>query len=72
MSAASIAIELPCYTIINLPQDVEQPSEMKLKEDLEKGDNKVFTSHLTSPPQILKPSNIYNYFYRSKRRRSKK
>ena len=69
MSAASIAIELPCYTIINLPQDVEQPSELKLKEDLEKGDNKVFTSHLTSPPL---PLNIYNYFYRSKPRRSKK
>ena len=46
MSAASIAIELPCYTIINLPQDVEQPSEMKLKEDLEKGDNKVFITLL--------------------------
>ncbi len=34
-------VEQPCYTLINLPQDVEQPSEMKLREDLEKGDNKV-------------------------------
>ncbi len=36
-----MAIELPCYTIINIPQDQEQPSEQKLKEDLEKGDIKV-------------------------------
>lgn len=41
MSTSSIAIELPCYTIINIPQDAEQPSEQKLKEDLEKGDLKV-------------------------------
>lgn len=42
MSATSaIMIEQPCYTLINLPQDVEQPTEMKLREDLEKGDNKV-------------------------------
>jgi coatomer subunit beta len=42
MSTSSpIIIEQPCYTLINLPQDAEQPSEMKLKEDLEKGDNKV-------------------------------
>jgi hypothetical protein len=34
-------IEQPCYTLVTLPQDAEQPSEMKLREDLEKGDNKV-------------------------------
>jgi hypothetical protein len=41
MSSNAILIEQPCYTLINLPQDVEQPSEMKLREDLEKGDIKV-------------------------------
>lgn len=41
MSSSSIAIELPCYTIINIPSDAEQPTEQKLKEDLEKGDLKV-------------------------------
>lgn len=38
---SSIMIEQPCYTLINLPHEVEQPTEIKLKEDLEKGDNKV-------------------------------
>jgi coatomer subunit beta len=38
---STILIEQPCYTLINLPQDAEQPSEVKLREDLEKGDNKV-------------------------------
>ena len=33
--------ELPCYTLIHAPTDGEQPNEMKLREDLEKGDNKV-------------------------------
>lgn len=40
-SNSSILIEQPCYTLINMPQDAEQPSEMKLREDLEKGDAKV-------------------------------
>jgi len=40
-SSSSISIEQPCYTLINSLQDAEQPSEMKLREDLEKGDNKV-------------------------------
>ena len=39
--SSSIMIEQPCYTLINLPQDAELPTEMKLREDLEKGDNKV-------------------------------
>lgn len=40
-SSSSISIEQPCYTLINSLQDAEQPTEMKLREDLEKGDNKV-------------------------------
>uniref|UniRef100_A0A0M3I5H8 Coatomer subunit beta n=1 Tax=Ascaris lumbricoides TaxID=6252 RepID=A0A0M3I5H8_ASCLU len=32
--------ELPCYTLINVPSDFELPSEVQLKEKLEKGDNK--------------------------------
>jgi len=32
--------ELPCYTLINVPSDFETPNEMKLKEDLEKGNTK--------------------------------
>lgn len=39
--SSSIMVEQPCYTLINLPQDAEQPAEVKLREDLEKGDNKV-------------------------------
>lgn len=34
---ASIA-EQPCYTLINVPTDAEPPSEMQLKQDLERGD----------------------------------
>ncbi|XP_055890054.1 coatomer subunit beta-like isoform X1 [Biomphalaria glabrata] len=30
--------EQPCYTLINVPMDAEPPSEMQLKQDLEKGD----------------------------------
>jgi len=33
--------ELPCYTILSLPTDLEAPNEQQLKTDLEKGDNKV-------------------------------
>ena len=40
--SSSTTVEQPCYTIINLPQDVEQPTESKLKEELEKGDVKVY------------------------------
>ncbi|VDK43527.1 unnamed protein product [Anisakis simplex] len=32
--------ELPCYTLINVPSDFEPPTEVQLKEKLEKGDNK--------------------------------
>jgi len=33
--------EQPCYTLINTSQDQEPPSEMQLREDLEKGNDKV-------------------------------
>jgi coatomer subunit beta len=35
--------EQPCYTLINTSQDLEPPSEMQLREDLEKGNDKVCT-----------------------------
>ncbi|ODN05725.1 Coatomer subunit beta [Orchesella cincta] len=38
--------EPPCYTLINFPSDAEQPSEMQLRNDLEKGDIKVKTEAL--------------------------
>lgn len=33
--------EQPCYTLINTSQDLEPPTEMQLREDLEKGNDKV-------------------------------
>jgi coatomer subunit beta len=33
--------EQPCYTLINTSQDLEPLSEMQLREDLEKGNDKV-------------------------------
>ena len=42
MSVSTMAVELPCYTLIHLGQDGEQPTEIKLREDLEKGDSKVW------------------------------
>jgi coatomer subunit beta len=35
--------ELPCYTILHLPPDLEAPNEQQLKADLEKGDTKTKT-----------------------------
>ena len=32
--------ELPCYTILSLPTDLEAPNEQQLKSELEKGDIK--------------------------------
>lgn len=52
-TSTQILIEQPCYTLINLPQDAEQPSEMKLREDLEKGDNKVRTEALKKVIQLM-------------------
>ncbi|CAF0969017.1 unnamed protein product [Brachionus calyciflorus] len=50
---SSTSIEQPCYTLINLPQDAEQPTEMKLREDLEKGDNKVKAEALKKVIQLM-------------------
>ncbi|KAL5011126.1 hypothetical protein ScPMuIL_013431 [Solemya velum] len=36
----------PCYTLINIPSDAEPPSEMQLRQDLEKGDIKTKTEAL--------------------------
>lgn len=33
--------EQPCYTLINSSQDAEPPTEIQLREDLEKGNDKV-------------------------------
>lgn len=33
-------VEQPCYTILNVPSDLDVPNEMQLKADLEKGDDK--------------------------------
>lgn len=52
-SNSSILIEQPCYTLINLPQDAEQPTEMKLREDLEKGDAKVKADALRKVIQLM-------------------
>jgi hypothetical protein len=38
--------EQPCYTLINTSQDLEPPTEMQLREDLEKGNDKVCSPEL--------------------------
>uniref|UniRef100_A0A7E4V9Z9 Coatomer subunit beta n=1 Tax=Panagrellus redivivus TaxID=6233 RepID=A0A7E4V9Z9_PANRE len=38
--------ELPCYALINVPKDVEFPSDQQLKEKFEKGDTKTKTDAL--------------------------
>lgn len=53
MSTSNILIEQPCYTLINLPQDAEQPTEMKLREELEKGDNKAKADALKKAIQLM-------------------
>lgn len=40
-SSAAMAAELPCYTLVHLPGNMEVPNETQLKADLEKGDNRV-------------------------------
>jgi hypothetical protein len=35
-----VSVEQPCYTLINLPSDVEPANEMQLKQDL--GRNRLF------------------------------
>ncbi|CAB3998662.1 coatomer subunit beta-like [Paramuricea clavata] len=42
----STLAEMPCYTLINVPSDLEPWSEQKLKDDLEKGDVKMKTEAL--------------------------
>lgn len=42
--------EQPCYTLINTSQDLEAPSEMQLREDLEKGNDKVSLHKLLDLP----------------------
>ncbi|KAF4529371.1 hypothetical protein B566_EDAN017639 [Ephemera danica] len=37
---ATVTVEQPCYTLINVPSDAEPPNEMQLRMDLEKGDLK--------------------------------
>ena len=40
--------EQPCYTLINTGQDLEPVTEMQLREDLEKGNDKVsLSSHVS-------------------------
>ncbi|CAG0879752.1 unnamed protein product [Cyprideis torosa] len=39
-------VEQPCYTLINLPSDVEVPNEVALRQDLEKGDVRTKTEAL--------------------------
>ena len=40
--------EQPCYTLINTGQDLEPATEMQLREDLEKGNDKVCLSTCVS------------------------
>lgn len=41
-----MASEQPCYTLINSPSDLEQPNEIQMKADLEKGDTRRKTEAL--------------------------
>ena len=47
--------EQPCYTLINASQDTEPLSEMQLREDLEKGNDKVSScrSEFDRPGRLL-------------------
>ncbi|XP_048579124.1 coatomer subunit beta isoform X1 [Nematostella vectensis] len=47
------AAEQPCYTLINIPNEQESPTEQKLKEDIEKGDVKVKTETLKKVIQMI-------------------
>lgn len=50
----SSTAEQPCYTLINLPSDnAEPPSDVQLKTDLEKGDNKVKAESLKRIIQMI-------------------
>ncbi len=45
--------ELPSYTIIHVPSDMETPSESQLKADLEKGDTKTKIAALKKTIQMI-------------------
>ncbi|XP_074644672.1 coatomer subunit beta-like [Tubulanus polymorphus] len=45
--------EQGCYTLINVPTDVEPPNEMQLRQDLEKGDNKMKVEALKKTIQLI-------------------
>lgn len=45
--------EQPCYTLINIPSDAEPPTELQLKQDLEKGDNKTKQEALKKTIQLI-------------------
>ncbi|XP_048767337.2 coatomer subunit beta-like [Ostrea edulis] len=49
----STMAEQPCYTLINIPSDAEPPSEMQLRQDLEKGDIKTKTEALKKTVQQI-------------------
>ncbi|XP_022295702.2 coatomer subunit beta-like [Crassostrea virginica] len=45
--------EQPCYTLINIPSDAEPPTELQLRQDLEKGDIKTKTEALKKTIQQI-------------------
>ncbi len=47
------AAELPSYTLIHVPSDVETPNEAQLKADLEKGDTKTKIVALKKTIQMI-------------------
>ncbi|XP_070183516.1 coatomer subunit beta-like [Littorina saxatilis] len=49
---ASMA-EQPCYTLINTSNDFEQPTELQLRTDLEKGDNRTKIDALKKVIQMI-------------------
>lgn len=49
----STLAEQPCYTLINIPTEAEPPTEMSLKQDLEKGDTKTKIEALKKTIQMI-------------------
>ncbi|KAK3097902.1 hypothetical protein FSP39_014288 [Pinctada imbricata] len=45
--------EMACYTLINIPSDAEPPTELQLKQDLEKGDTRTKTEALKKTIQLI-------------------
>ena len=52
-SKMSSLSEMPSYTLIHVPSDVETPSEAQLKSDLEKGDAKTKVAALKKTIQMI-------------------